>query len=141
MNIEDLEILFSQHPEIGLIRRELGRGKDTHVLVSGLHASARALALDALNAPLFIILDNSEAAQYLYADLKNIKNASGNQNTEVFFFPHSQKRRAVDEAAQIQRTETGGLIVAIILLLGLLYMLFRPYKEATRLSDAVTAKA
>ena len=106
MNIEDLEILFSQHPEIGLIRRELGRGKDTHVLVSGLHASARALALGALNAPLFIILDNSEAAQYLYADLKNIKNASGNQNTEVFFFPHSQKRRAVDEAAQIQRTET-----------------------------------
>ena len=136
MNIEELEILFSQHPEIGLIRRELGRGKDTHVLVSGLHASARALALGALNArelgrgkdthvlvsglhasaralalaalntPLFIILDNSEAAQYLYADLKNIKNASGNQNTEVFFFPHSQKRRAVDEAAQIQRTET-----------------------------------
>ena len=106
MNIEDLEILFSQHPEIELIRRELGRGKDTHVLVSGLHASARALALGALNAPLFIILDNSEAAQYLYADLKNIKNASGNQNTEVFFFPHSQKRRAVDEAAQIQRTET-----------------------------------
>ncbi|MBQ6977397.1 MAG: transcription-repair coupling factor, partial [Paludibacteraceae bacterium] len=106
MNIEDLEIFFSQHPEIGLIRRELGRGKDTHVLVSGLHASARALALGALNAPLFIILDNSEAAQYLYADLKNIKNASGNQNTEVFFFPHSQKRRAVDEAAQIQRTET-----------------------------------
>ena len=106
MNIEDLEILFSQHPEIGLIRRELGRGKDTHVLVSGLHASARALALGALNAPLFIILDNSEAAQYLYADLKNINNASGNQNTEVFFFPHSQKRRAVDEAAQIQRTET-----------------------------------
>ena len=106
MNIEDLEILFSQHPEIGLIRWELGRGKDTHVLVSGLHASARALALVALNAPLFIILDNSEAAQYLYADLKNIKNASGNQNTEVFFFPHSQKRRAVDEAAQIQRTET-----------------------------------
>ena len=106
MNIEDLEILFSQHPEIELIRRELGRGKDTHVLVSGLHASARALALVALNAPLFIILDNSEAAQYLYADLKNIKNASGNQNTEVFFFPHSQKRRAVDEAAQIQRTET-----------------------------------
>jgi len=37
--------------------------------------------------------------------------------------------------------QIAGLIVAIILLLGLLYMLFRPYKEATRLSDAVTAKA
>ena len=37
--------------------------------------------------------------------------------------------------------QIAGLIVAILLLLGLLYMLFRPYKEATRLSDAVTAKA
>ena len=34
-----------------------------------------------------------------------------------------------------------GLIVAALLLAFLLYMLFRPYKEATRLSDAVTAKA
>ena len=35
----------------------------------------------------------------------------------------------------------GGLIVAILLVLCLLYLLFRPYKEATRLSDTVTAKA
>ena len=34
-----------------------------------------------------------------------------------------------------------GLIVAVALLAFLIYMLFRPYKEATRLSDAVTAKA
>ena len=34
-----------------------------------------------------------------------------------------------------------GLIVAALLLAFLLYMLFRPYKEATRLSDTVTAKA
>ena len=37
--------------------------------------------------------------------------------------------------------QLGGLIVAIVLLLGLIYLLFRPYKEATRLSDAVAAKA
>jgi ferrous iron transport protein B len=37
--------------------------------------------------------------------------------------------------------QLGGLIAAIVLLLGLIYMLFRPYKEATRLSDAVAAKA
>jgi len=37
--------------------------------------------------------------------------------------------------------QIGGLIVAIALLLAILYLLFRPYKEATRLSDAVTAKA
>ena len=34
-----------------------------------------------------------------------------------------------------------GLIFAVLLLAGLVYMLFRPYKEATRLSDAVAAKA
>jgi len=37
--------------------------------------------------------------------------------------------------------QIGGLIVAIALLLAILYLLFRPYKEATRLSDAVAAKA
>ena len=37
--------------------------------------------------------------------------------------------------------QIGGLIVAIVLLLGLIYLLFRPYKEATRLSSAVAAKA
>jgi hypothetical protein len=34
-----------------------------------------------------------------------------------------------------------GLIVAAALLAFLLYMLFRPYKEATRLSVAAAAKA
>ncbi len=34
-----------------------------------------------------------------------------------------------------------GLIAAIVLLIGLIYMLARPYREATRLSDAVAAKA
>ncbi len=34
-----------------------------------------------------------------------------------------------------------GLIVAIALLLGILYLLFRPYREATRLSDAVASRA
>ncbi len=138
MQIEDLNILFGQHPEIELIRRELGRGKDTHVLVSGLHASARGLAfanlahkgmtrggnkgMDAQGlrgnggmaaqglrgnrgmmteglSTFFIVMDNAEAAQYLFADLKTLS------GEEVYLFPAAQKRRAVDEAAQIQRTE------------------------------------
>lgn len=98
MQLGDLEILFGQHPEIGLIRRELGRGRGVHVLLSGLHASARALAIAQIKEPLFVIFDNAETAQYFYADLKTI-------GAQVAFFPHSQKRRAVDEAAQIQRTE------------------------------------
>ena len=81
------------------MRRELGRGKDSHVLVSGLHASARALALNALKTPLFIIMDNSEAAQYMYADLKSL------HGDGVYFFPAAKKRRTTDEAAQIMRTE------------------------------------
>ena len=97
MQITELNILFAQHPQIKAIGAEL-KGKGTHVLVSGLHASARALILSRLARPLFIVLDNAEAAQYMYGDLKSLE-------TNVFFFPHSQKRRAVDEAAVIQRTE------------------------------------
>ncbi|MBO4518895.1 MAG: transcription-repair coupling factor [Paludibacteraceae bacterium] len=97
MQITELNILFAQHPQIKAIGAEL-KGKGTHVLVSGLHASARALMLSHLARPLFIVLDNAEAAQYMYGDLKSLE-------TNVFFFPHSQKRRAVDEAAVIQRTE------------------------------------
>ena len=37
--------------------------------------------------------------------------------------------------------QIGGLIAAVVLLLGLIYLLFRPYKEATRLSNAAAAKA
>ena len=48
---------------------------------------------------IFVILDNAEAAQYLYADLKTIGADAG-------YFPSSKHRRTVDDAAVIQRTET-----------------------------------
>ena len=98
VGIEELEILFAQHPEIGLLNKELRKGKGTHVLLSCLHASARALTLAQVTRPQFVIFDNEESARYMYADLKAL-------GSDVSFFPHSQKRRAVDEAAQIQRTE------------------------------------
>ena len=97
MGIEDLKILFGEHPELAAVRKELAH-KNAHVLLSGLHASARALALAHMKMPLFVIFDNAEAAQYLYSDLKALGADAG-------FFPAAQKRRAVDEAAQIQRTE------------------------------------
>ncbi len=108
LKIEDLEILFAEHPEIGAIRKELQRGKNAHVLVSGLHASSRALALAvAANSSytsstpikLFVIFDNAESAQYLYADLKTV-------GANVGFFPAARRRRTIDDAATIQRTET-----------------------------------
>ena len=98
MGISDLEILFGHHPQLAAVRKALAH-TDAHILLSGLHASARAMALRQIGAPLFVIFDNPEAAQYLYADLKTLK-------ADVQFFPAAQKRRSVDEAASIQRTET-----------------------------------
>ena len=104
MQIGDLNILFGQHPQLKVLGEEL-RAKGTHVLVSGLHASARALALSHVARPLFIVLDNAEAAEYMYSDLKSLETRDESRETRVLFFPQSQKRRAVDEAAVIQRTE------------------------------------
>ncbi len=106
VQIDDLKTLFGQHPELAAVRKELAH-RNTHVLLSGLHASARALALAQLDKPLFVIHDNAESAQYLYADLKGL-------GAEVAFFPHSQKRRVIDEAAQVQRTETLMTLPSII---------------------------
>ena len=108
MRLEDLHILFGQHPEIKIIHERLAKG-DSHVLLAGLHASARALTLTHVEKPLFVIFDNAESAQYLYSDLKaltaNSKIANSPIENPVLFFPAAQKRRVVDEAAQIQRTE------------------------------------
>ena len=98
-DIQDLNILFGQHPELALVNRELGKGKGVHLLLAGLHASARALALTHVSKPLFVVLDNAESAQYLYGDLKAL-------GANILFFPSGKRRRTVDEAMVIQRTET-----------------------------------
>lgn len=99
MQIDELEILFSQHPEVKAIGERLMTRGDKHVLVSGLYSSARALMLAQVRAPQFIVMDNAEAAQYLFADLKTLGAKAG-------FFPSSKRRRSIDDAAVIQRTET-----------------------------------
>ena len=106
VNIGELEILFGQHPELAAVRKELAHA-DAHVLLSGLHASARALALAQVKKPLFVIFDNAESAQYLYADLKTVGADAG-------FFPSSKRRRTIDDAAVIQRTETLSTLPRII---------------------------
>ena len=100
MNIQDLDTLFGEHAQVKSLQRELARRGTNHVLLSGLYASARSMVLSALPTPLFIVMDNDEAARYIYSDLKALA------KSELFFFPAAQKRRVVDEAAQIQRTET-----------------------------------
>ena len=121
MQIIDLNTLFGEHPQIKAISARFMSKGDKHVLVSGLHASARSMVLKKIGAPLFVILDNAESAQYMYSDLRSLtacaerplalkdRSAVGPASPvgqEVFFFPAAQKRRAVDEAAMIQRTET-----------------------------------
>ena len=96
---EAIDILFEQHPQVKALNERLTKKRDTHVLLSGLHASARALVLAQVRAPLFVIFDNAETAQYLYADMKALGANAG-------FFPSSKRRRTVDDAAVIQRTET-----------------------------------
>lgn len=103
VTIGDLEILFSHHPEIKRVKGLLDEGvrgsEGKHILLSGLYASARALTLRAINQAFFVILDNAEAAAYLYADLKSL-------GAEVGFFPAAKRRRTIDDAAVVQRTET-----------------------------------
>ena len=98
MQIGDLNILFGEHPEIKAIGERLGVRGDKHLLLSGLHASARALALAHIARPMFVIFDNAESAQYAYSDLKAL-------GTNVRFFPAAKRRRTIDDAAVIQRTE------------------------------------
>ena len=112
MTIEDLHSAFLDRPEIKAAIKELKRGGETHLLLSGLHASARALAIEAITIRtmydvqctkdekrvFFVVIDNEEDAKYLYADLKK-------SSERVFFFPSSKRRRTTDEAMVIQRTE------------------------------------
>ena len=98
VGINDLEILFGQHPQLAAVRKELAH-TNAHLLLSGLHASARALALAQVERPLFVIFDNAETAQYAYADIKAVGANAG-------FFPSSKRRRTIDDAAVIQRIET-----------------------------------
>ena len=46
-----------------------------------------------------MVMDNAEAAQYMYGDLRSL-------GADALFFPSSKRRRSIDDAAVIQRTET-----------------------------------
>ena len=111
MQINELQQLFGMHPELDVLTQELSKKGNKHFLLKGLHASARAFMLNALVSRLhthnkgnvcFIVLDNADDAQYLYADLRTL----GNEN-EVYYFPtlHRRRQGGIDEAMAVQRTE------------------------------------
>ena len=111
MQINELQQLFGMHPELDVLTQELSKKGNKHFLLKGLHASARVFILNALVSRLhthnkgnvcFIVLDNADDAQYLYADLRTL----GNEN-EVYYFPtlHRRRQGGIDEAMAVQRTE------------------------------------
>ena len=111
MQINELQQLFGMHPELDVLSQELSKKGNKHFLLKGLHASAKAFILNALVSRLhthnkgnvcFIVLDNADDAQYLYADLRTL----GNEN-EVYYFPtlHRRRQGGIDEAMAVQRTE------------------------------------
>ena len=111
MQINELQQLFGMHPELDVLTQELSKKGNKHLLLKGLHASARAFILNALVSRLhthnkgnvcFIVLDNADDAQYLYADLRTLSNES-----EVYYFPtlHRRRQGGIDEAMAVQRTE------------------------------------
>ena len=110
MQINELAEVLSLHPEVEVMAKELSKKTNKHFLLSNLHASARAIILTALrrqlahkNAaqPMVIILDDTDAAQYMYADIKTLIDEH-----EVYFYPCSHRRRQKTyEALMVQRTE------------------------------------
>lgn len=104
MQIGELRILFSQHPELGAIRelvsKKRTRGHAQHVSLLGASASARSLVLSNIGVgSMLVVMDNQDEAQYLYSDLLTL-------GSDVLYFPASHRRRqGNDEAMVIQRTE------------------------------------
>ena len=110
MQINELAEVLALHPEVEVMAKELSKKTKKHFLLSNLHASARAIILTAIrkqlahkNAaqPMIIIMDDTDAAQYMYADIKTLIDEH-----EVYFYPCSHRRRQkTDEALMVQRTE------------------------------------
>ena len=110
MQIDALAQLMAMHPEVDVLSQALSRKHNQHFLLSGLYASAQSIILTALHRqlankgiaqPMMIVLDDNDAAQYMYADIKTLID-----ERDVYFFPCSHRRRQkTDEALTVQRTE------------------------------------
>ena len=116
MTIAELrQRLVDAHSEIGATLTEL-KHPTAHLLLTGLHASMCSVVLSALreqdkaHSVHLIVCDNTDEAQYLYADMRTL---AGEQADGLLFFPHSHRRRqsSIDESMAIQRTQTLNALV------------------------------
>ena len=110
MQINELAEVLALHPEVDSLAKELNKKRNQHFLLSDLRASAQAIILSALHQklgnknaaqPMIIVLDDNDASQYMYADIKTLMGEK-----DVYIFPCSHRRQQkTDEALTVQRTE------------------------------------
>ena len=118
MTIDALrQALIEGNSEIAAIADRLHKRSAGHLLLTGLHASMRAVVLSALREQddsrqvHLVVCDNADEAQYLYADLRAL---DGNEAVSaLLFYPHSRRRRqqTIDESMAIQRTQALNALV------------------------------
>ena len=108
MNIQELEKLYAQLPQVSALAKELGKSSVRSIFLEGLLGSSSPMLFASLaqkcQARLLFILQDAEEAGYFYHDLAQLMGTH-----DVLFFPSSY-RRAVkyaqrDAASEILRTE------------------------------------
>jgi len=108
MNIQDLEKLYAQLPQVSALAKELGKKSVHNIFLEGLLGSSAPVLFSSLaekcQPRLLFILQDAEEAGYFYHDLTQLMG-----ERDVLFFPSSY-RRAVkyaqrDAASEILRTE------------------------------------
>ncbi len=109
MTIQDLFAQYGVHPLVQTAVKWMKQGKEDHLLLQGLHASARALVLGSVfqkhKQHTVVVMDDADEAAYMFNDLCAVL-----PTVEVVYFPSSYKKRIrssqVDSANEILRTET-----------------------------------
>ena len=108
MNIQDLEKLYAQLPQVSALAKELGKSSPKTIFLDGLLGSSAPMLFASLIKKccpqVLFVLQDAEEAGYFYHDLTQLLGDS-----DVLFFPSSY-RRAIkyaqrDAASEILRTE------------------------------------
>ena len=108
MNIQELEKLYAQLPQVSALVKELGKSSSTTIFLDGLLGSSATMLFASLTQKchphILFILQDAEEAGYFYHDLTQLLG-----DHDVLFFPSSY-RRAIkyaqrDAASEILRTE------------------------------------
>ena len=108
MNIQELEKLYSQQPQVSALAKVLGKSSVRTIFLEGLLGSSAPVLFGSLTlrcqSRLMFILQDAEEAGYFYHDLVQLLG-----ERDVLFFPSSY-RRAIkyaqrDSASEILRTE------------------------------------